>query len=141
MNEALVLCELVVGAVEVGRGAVSLSQHPALHRLHVHRPAAEKRSNLKRKKSLEETSSAEQPPTPFTTIPQGYSHLSLARELFRPATRHVVLFHITCFPEKAKERRSRRSSRVKEARRWRKWRIRCQGCQQDKRERPIDLGE
>ena len=43
MNEALVLCELVAGAVEVGRGAVSLSQHPALHRLHVHRLAAEKK--------------------------------------------------------------------------------------------------
>lgn len=30
MNEALVLCELVAGAVEVGRGAVSLNQHPVL---------------------------------------------------------------------------------------------------------------
>lgn len=50
MNEALVLCELVAGAVEVGRGAVSLSQHPALHRLHVHRPAAEKKIKSKEKK-------------------------------------------------------------------------------------------
>ena len=50
MNEALVLCELVAGAVEVGRGAVSLSQHPALHRLHVHRLAAEKKIKSKKKK-------------------------------------------------------------------------------------------
>ena len=52
MNEALVLCELVAGAVEVGRGAVSLSQHPALHRLHVHRPAAEKKIKSKEKKKF-----------------------------------------------------------------------------------------